>query len=430
MQATQEIQPELPEAFNAYIQQKLMNGKEGGRPNLLQRLKKENRDVKNEILNILELAWLKNRGLRRIARKYHTTYITVWRLLQDLEPMKDSVINFLEVVPRRKQWYNKETGTSDFETVQTYINRCKRDKVQDYRKRIKTAEHAWRALKQKDPANWTADEVVTYLNSLTYGSASGTLDAIRKVAPQIADKRSIHYVGTGRYREKLKRHKKDIFGPEVNMIFEALKANDLNWHETILKLHITVGAREGYTKKESGITGIGWDRFKKDFTKVDIYETKVKGGIWSRNCPIDIFFHDLPTRLKEEWEARGKPTEEKLIPEKMDLLKIYKEIRRACGRYWQGKVEPSLLKEMTTLKPHDADKIHVNLLWEAEVPLEVVAGQYLGQGEGLGLVGRIWLTTDIIKKHYLSLTQRSTRYKNMLSKIREYARQFNGIHDG
>jgi len=60
-----------------------------------------------------------------------------------------------------------------------------------------------------------------------------------------------------------------------------------------------------------------------------------------------------------------------------------------------------------------ADKIHVNLLWEAKVPLEVVAGQFIGRGEALGPVGRIWLSTDTIKKRYLSLTQRSGRYKEM-----------------
>jgi len=62
--------------------------------------------------------------------------------------------------------------------------------------------------------------------------------------------------------------------------------------------------------------------------------------------------------------------------------------------------------------------------------LEVVAGQDLGKGEGLGLVGRGWKSVDIIKKHYLSLTQRSDRYQQMLSKVREYSKQFNGEKAG
>lgn len=150
-------------------------------------------------------------------------------------------------------------------------------------------------------------------------------------------------------------------------------------------------------------------------------------GLWSRNCPLDLLFRDLPGKLKEIWEKRGKPVTEKVIlggyPE---LLGIYERIRQACAEYWKGKLEPDIYKELTTLLPHDADRIHVNLLWEAKVPLEVVAGQYLGRGEGIGLVDRIWLSTDTIKKYYLSLTQRSERFQKIKAQIIEYSKRLNG----
>ena len=66
------------------------------------------------------------------------------------------------------------------------------------------------------------------------------------------------------------------------------------------------------------------------------------------------------------------------------------------------------------------------MLWEAEVPLEVVAGQDLGRGEAIGLMGRIWLSVDTIKKYYLSLTHRSDRFKRLEAQVKEYSRQFNG----
>jgi len=43
-----------------------------------------------------------------------------------------------------------------------------------------------------------------------------------------------------------------------------------------------------------------------------------------------------------------------------------------------------------------------------------------------GLIGRIWLSTDTIKKHYLSLTQRSERYKRLLQQVEKYSVKFNG----
>jgi hypothetical protein len=82
------------------------------------------------------------------------------------------------------------------------------------------------------------------------------------------------------------------------------------------------------------------------------------------------------------------------------------------------------LKEFITLRPHDADKIDVNLLWEAEIPLEVVAGQFLGQSEGIGLMGRGWLDINVIKKHYLSLTQCSERFKKLQNQVHVYSDRF------
>lgn len=55
-----------------------------------------------------------------------------------------------------------------------------------------------------------------------------------------------------------------------------------------------------------------------------------------------------------------------------------------------------------------------------------MAGQDLGRGEEVGLVGRIWLSIDTIKKYYLSLTQRSERFQELKAQIIEYSKRVNG----
>jgi hypothetical protein len=153
----------------------------------------------------------------------------------------------------------------------------------------------------------------------------------------------------------------------------------------------------------------------------------VRGGINWRDCPVDIFFKELPQDLKTIWKERGRPTDAKLLlGGYKELGQIYREIREALGQEYEGKVDPSLLKEFITLRPHDADKIHVNMLWEAEVPLEVVGGLDLGGSEGIGLCGRGWLDVNVIKKYYLSMTARSPRFQKTRDQITAYSHIFNG----
>lgn len=429
--------PNYPEGFESYIQEKVeKNG--GGRPHFLAEMAKQ-RDPIEVVLDILELAWLKNRSIGSIARKFSTKYHTIYRLLKDLEPYQEELINILKTVPRRKVFWNRKTDSSDYDTVTAYLRHAKREELKKYKDYMRTAERAWRALGYKDPDKWTADEVSTFIKTLSEkGNQSHFLDAIRCVAPQIADDKSPDYVGTGLYREKIARKKVKIFGDEVKLIHEALDAKDMQYHKDIFDFHITGAFREGSKKPpadsklpQAGICGISWARFSKQFTLVDDYEGKVrKRGIWWRDCPVDLFFKDLPDRLKRLWKKRGKPTTGKVVESYQGLLKLYKEIREALAEYWDGKLEPSLLIEFSKLKPHSADKIHCNLCWDAGVPLEVVCGEHTGGQEGVGLVGRGWLSTDTVKKYYLSLTKRSKRYQKMMEKVREYSAQFNGgVHN-
>lgn len=411
----QQLQP-LPYRFEIFISQKLKKSNLGGRPHFIKKLANE-RDPKEEVLKILEYVWLKGRSIQSIARKYYTTYQTIWRLLQDLDPWKTALISYLELVPRRKIFYNKDRDSSGYDSVASYIRRAKRDQVKHYKRNILLALKCWRFLKYKDPERWTAEEVQTFLNVKSEGSQALHLDAIRMVAPQIKDPNSIHYIKTTRYREKLKLRKKDLFLPEVKMVLTALRSQGLAFHELIFKLHITTGAREGSTDLKSGLTGLTWNRFKRDFNAVDLFESKSKGGIWWRNCPLTLFFRNLPNELKALWIQREKPLDEKLLRNYHELLGIYKEIRSALKEFYRDLADPSLFEELTTLRPHDADKIHVNLLWEAGIPLEVLAGKYLGRGEAVGLFGRGWLSIDTLRKHYLSLTERSKRIQNLRKQV-------------
>jgi hypothetical protein len=419
----------LPQPVAAYIAEKVEPNGSGGRPHFLAQVGKE-RDPTDVLLDIAELTWIKQKSLSKVARKFSTSYHTIYRVLDDLQPYKEELISLIETSPRRKTFWNRQLNASDYDTVQAFIKYAEREELKAYKNRMNMAEHVWKALGYKDPSNWHIDDVVAWIKTQPDGSQSGYVDAVRAVAPQFKTTTSPDYLPVSRYRAKIKKRKKPLFGQDIILVHEAIDAKLTPYHKDVFDFHITGGFREGANHPEAGITGISWDRFKKGFSKVDDYESKVRStGMWWRNCPVDLFFHDLPQRLRQRWEAEGKPTTAKLVKEGYpELLQIYKDIRKACKEYWQGTVEPALLKEMSTLRPHDADKIHCNLCWEAGISLEVVAGQDLGNQEGLGLVGRGWLSTDTIKKYYLSLTQRSPKYQEMLAQVAEYASQFNGTH--
>lgn len=444
-QSNQIVEPsslkQVPVKFEEYVNGKVAQNGKGGRPHLLSVIAKQGKDPKEELLNICEQAWVKDRSIFLIAKDYSSKYQNVYRTLQDVEnlspTMKDDIAEYIRTVPRRKKWYLPELDASDYETVQNYIRRAKRDGLKHYKDAIQTARKCWTFLGFRDPQYWTADMVSNYLATLSPGSQSGGLDAIRQIAPQIAIKGNKDQVQTGQFRAKIAIRKKDLFGNDVQMIRDALTekqeqkdtedTEDYDEDRTKFDLHITLGAREGAQDPKSGLTGLKWENFKNGFTTCDLYESKVRGGIWWRDCPLDLFFSDLPERLRSLWTKRGKPTSDRVFLGGYEEVKhIYETIRKVLQETYGGKVDPDLLKEFITLRPHDADKIHVNLLWEAEIALEVVGGKFLGHNEGVGIMGRGWLNIEVIRRHYLSLSSRSRRIKKLRDKVHAYSQGFNG----
>jgi hypothetical protein len=410
------------QAIEEYVKKKIV--KNGGRPHFVSELAG---DPKEQLLNILEDAWIKNRQTRGIAKEYKASYKTIERLLQDFEPHKATLVHYLQITTRIKRFYHDKTDSSDFETVQNYIRRAHRDGLRRYKINIHLAEKCYHFLNYKDPAKWTAEEVLKFLETKTGPAQSTYLDGIRQCAPQLMRKGGEEELKVGRFREKRGGRKKQIFGNQYQMTRECLRALGLNYELDIMDLHVALGAREGShgIDPRSGLSGLTWDRFNDNFHRVDLFESKVRGGIWWRDCPLDLLFADLPDRLRQMWTEKGKPINDHLI-DYSEICRVYKRIREALAQYYEGKLDPGLYKQLTTIRPHDADRIHVNLLWEADVPLEVVAGEYLGHAEAVGIVGRGWLNIEVIKKHYLSLTKESEKFKKVHEKIVEYSRRFNG----
>ena len=175
------------------------------------------------------------------------------------------------------------------------------------------AKSVWTFLKYKPPENWSADDVMSFLNTKSKGVQSHYLDCVRQVAPQIADKQGSESVKTGRFREKLMRRKKDIFGNEVTLIREALERRDKEV-ATKWKFHITTGAREGGSDSSSGLVGIKFENFKGDFSRVDDYESKVRGGnLLGRDCPVDLFFREFPLQNQGSLDQQGTASKREIV---------------------------------------------------------------------------------------------------------------------
>lgn len=421
---------EIPSELATYIESKTNHNGTGGRPSFLKRIVREGGAL-SEILSIVEKHYLKGQSTRSIAdsykrRGYQVNGSTIYRIIKDVEPFKETLIAYLKEAPRKKRFYNPKTDSSDYATVKSYISRAQRYKLKRHKQFLQNASRCWKALNKRDPLTWKAKEIQAYLETLPPAMSSNMLDSIRVIAPQIQNAYSPEYIPTKAYRRKVRVRKKEIFGKEVELILKALRKAKLAYEELIFCLHVTLGAREGESHPESGMRGLNWGRFKRGFTKVDLWESK--GELWSRNCPTNTLFPHIPAQLRELWKQRGKPKTDKVIlGGYKELTKIYQRIRACLAEYYDGKLEPFIFNEITTIRPHDSDKIHCNLLWEAGVPMEIVAGSAgKGEHEGEGLVGRIWRSLDIMRKHYLSLTQRSDRYLEIMREVNEYNQRFNG----
>ena len=155
---------ELSEGLQGLIDEKVKGNGSGGRPHFLAEKARE-RDPADVILEIAELAFVKDKTLAHIARKMGTGYHTIYRFLDDLAPFKEELVNLIETVPRRKTFWNTTMNTSDYETVQNYINHAQRQELKSWKAMLRMAEKVWKALGYKDPANWTIDPVVAFIKT-------------------------------------------------------------------------------------------------------------------------------------------------------------------------------------------------------------------------------------------------------------------------
>ena len=107
----------LPPEFVDLIRNKAKLNGEGGRPSFLQIQNQQGKDPLDVVLDILELNYLKDRSYRKLATKFETSYHTIFRILKLAEPWKKDIAYYLVTVPRRKNFFNKNSETSDYETV-------------------------------------------------------------------------------------------------------------------------------------------------------------------------------------------------------------------------------------------------------------------------------------------------------------------------
>ena len=87
VQKLETLQTELPLEFLNYLHEKINGNGEnrGGRPHFLSVLAKEGKDPKEELLNIIEHAWIKNQNLKQIGKDYGTKRQNIYRILRDIE---------------------------------------------------------------------------------------------------------------------------------------------------------------------------------------------------------------------------------------------------------------------------------------------------------------------------------------------------------
>jgi len=412
----------MSQILKEYVDRIMGANKEAGRKNFLLAFCGEDRDaIETEILKILQRAWIKDESDQQIAKTYNCSYVSVYRLRKELEPYREELLKLIEKRLGEKKYFarvivnGKEIKVeTEYELVKQFVNRYLRSTITPKPRYIKTVidhcEEVWLFLNKRDPKYWSINDVDRFIAKLKAEGKSHAyiqtyVVAIRQIAPHLAQQGF-----TTDWTKSVRTC--NLFLSDVKEILRVLSENGLHREMLVFKLHITIGSRE------SSFVSLSWSNIDFEKKTIDVYESKVKGGINWRNIQLNWLFGDeFVNELKEYYRKNGSQW---LVKNKNDLQNIYKKIKEICLNDPYFKDNPAKQKEIQNLKPHYARKIHCNVAWELGIPLEILCGQVIGS-EGYCIIGVGWSDFNTARKHYLAL---SSRIQNeIVTKAMEKARE-------
>ena len=345
-------------------------------------------------------------GKEKIKKKTGISEATYWRIKREFDLLDDSTRLWIRKTSEAElmsKWVKSQF--IDYEFVQRWIVRMKsgRKPIKSWKRRFNACRRIWLILQKKNPQNWTLDDielrVLPELRKTAKKSINGYLIALRSLRPdfKFPDEKG----------ETLLTEPKPEPTFEWKKIYERMMSQ--NKLETFLshggfkpellkRLHVILGCREG-TKGVGGILGLEWNRVNWAKATIDVYEGKTGGGFYWLDCPLILFENRTFEMLKQYWIEQGKPTSGKIFGDvkysngkecdhkTLYLTDIYKESAEVIGEQYG--------REYIT--PHFARKLHASLLIDADVPLEMVAGD-----RPFGIFGVGWTDISTLKKYYLA----------------------------
>ena len=289
---------------------------------------------------------------------------------------------------------------TEYPMVQKWVQIMQSERIKGYRGRLSMCEKAWLILQKKNPENWTIDDiklrVVPELRT-RMKSIFAYLVAIRSLRPDFKPK-----ISTKREKAPVNTEWKPKFEKlnENNrqLLQTFLNAGNLE-AQTLKNVQIALGCREGrgnYSEWKAGrvteeniggVLGLRWNKVNWNNKSIDVYESKTGGGFDWTDCPVDLFGDTAPQLLRQYWESVGKPETGRIFNITIDRLeKIYNEGSQAVS---------------IKINPHMARKIHASLCHEADIALEIVAGD-----APHGIVGVGWEDLTTLKKFYLAFSKK------------------------
>ena len=309
-----------------------------------------------------------------------------------------------KILEKAEEGEEAKRNFGDYEFVQKWMRRI--SKLESANRRFNICERAWLILQKKNPENWTEDDIkdrVLPEFRKTWQKLAQPLVALRSLRPDlqqvlptegekyepvwdwkyayediIENKRLEEFYESARIShldEEIRREQKGFRTMHVTLSDEDC--------ETLVRNHVTWGCREGGRGK-GGLLNTDWSKINWNRKTIDIFESKVRGGVWWLDCPMDLFDDKAFEMLRARWERLGKPKEGKIFSISYDMLRlIYKRIAKHF--------------EQKCITPHFARKLHASLLAHRGIPLEIVAGDH-----PKGLMGSGWLDLSTLKKFYIT----------------------------